>query len=444
MQRIYYSIALLVLYGDLIKRVFEPTLALFTVYFIAVIILIGIFVKRKRIDFAVGIEGRWVFVFVSSLIGIYFIQLLTTFTPSFEHALSHTLYMCIPLLYVVIIMRYSPQFELVHLAKVFLILMVPINFVGFVQYFIQPDFLISTSYSGDLGGVIQRNFLAEGWFSRYPSLFASADRYSAMGLMQLFFVFVVYEGNNSSSKWWKIWLIFNLISAFSALFIAGARSRILIALVSFIFMGLSFVWTFFSRKIKQLQIHKMMASVLLGIIIVVLIPLSGMNGEDQEDSGNEMFPVLAMLMQSFETGDINKRVGEASEFSLMPEDVSWFGQGLGTVGAGKPGEFGIRSMWSESGLVWGSLMLFLFFGTLTVLLLTVWKSFLAREPMNVGIRIIPSMLLIFALLAGFTSSFELSSGLLLGCSIAVVTRASTRNKRSSNESACQFVGRLRV
>ena len=138
----------------------------------------------------------------------------------------------------------------------------------------------------------------------------------------------------------------------------------------------------------------------------------------------QSFPVVELLLQSFESGDIDQRVADAATYSQLSAEISFFGQGLGSIGNGKPGEFGIRSMWIESGFFWGIFMFFAFMGMIAAISMKIWRSFVVMDALSVAIYVIPVLLLIFGLLAGFTSTFELSTGLLLGCSIAVITRSS--------------------
>jgi hypothetical protein len=419
-RNIYYSIALLVLYGDLIKRILPASVSLLVLYALATVILLRICVRKSRSKTPVSIEGKAVFVSTLILITLYMLQLMTSFSVPFMDVLTHAMYMCIPLLYIVVVQKFCPQFDLAALGSAFLILMIPVNVIGFVQYFINPNFFISSVYSGDLGGVILRNLLDGGYFSRYPSIFASADRYSAMGLMQFFFTIVVFKKPCSVSRMGKLWLVFSLVSAFSALFIAGARSRILIALFAGVFMVFTFVLGYiFSPQYRRVRkaLHKLIP-LLVGSIIIFIIAFWSMPMQYQS------FPVVELLLQSFESGDIDQRVADAATYSQLSAEISFFGQGLGSIGNGKPGEFGIRSMWIESGFFWGIFMFFAFMGMIAAISMKIWRSFVVMDALSVAIYVIPVLLLIFGLLAGFTSTFELSTGLLLGCSIAVITRSS--------------------
>ena len=434
MRGIYCALVLLVLYGDLLKRVLSPTLSLLALYMIAVLILMAIALRYGPEVPRMSPEGRLVHFAISSLILLYISQLLTSSSSRFMEGLSHAMYMCIPLAYIWVLQKYSKEFNLAAFAQWFFLFMIPINAVGAVQCYVDPDFLISTEYS-EQGGIIIRDFLnvgGEKTFTRYPSIFASADRYSAMGLMQLYLVIIVLRYTVRPSRSLNLWLLFNLSSSVAALVIAGARSRILITSASAIAMSAAFIFAAIcSRKYRGtragfvLTVAVLIVGLLSCFAIGLYIPL--------EISFEENFPVVTFLMQSVEEDDFSKRIVEAVVMSLMPDQITLFGQGLGTVWEGKPGEFGIWSIWMESGLVWGSLILFAFFLVVIALVSATLKSFFSLSPLNVGIRLTSLLLLTFGLLAGLTSSFELSSGLLLGCVLAVTLRSSenARAKRSA-------------
>jgi len=423
MRHIYFFIALLVLYGDLLKRNFTASISLVMIYGVAVLLLFAIVVQKRKARYHVSAEGKVVFKLTVFLMLLYILQLLTSFSSSFADGLSHTLYICIPLLYIAVIYKYCPQFDLLALGKAFLFLMIPVNMVGTVQYFVDPTFMISTAYGDELGGVILRNFLGErSFFSRYPSLFASADRYSAMGLMQFFFTLIILKGGRSFSRKDKSWLTFNLISAGGALFIAGARSRILIAGVALTLMALAFMFSImFSVKGGKVgRILKRYLPLLVGAVVVAFIVFG--NWSTKQDERLLSFPVLNLLAQSVDEGDIGVRVEEATSLSRMLEDATFFGQGLGSIANGKPGEFGIRSMWIESGYIWGGMMVLTYLSIIVALTLLLWRSFMSFDALSVAIYCIPVLWLVFAVLAGLTSAFELSTGVLLGCAIAVISR----------------------
>jgi hypothetical protein len=429
MQWIYVALVLLVLYGDLTKRFFAPGLSLLCLYALAIVILAAIAWRVDRESPRMSGEGRMVHFAISSLIILYLLQLLTSFSSPFKEGASHAMYMCIPLAYLWVLQKYCAEFDLTKLGRLFFMLMLPVNAVGLIQYYIDPDFLISTAYSEE-GGIIIRDFLeGEGAkaFLRYPSLFASADRYSAMGLMQLYFTLIVLKDTKRPSTGEKVWIVINLASAVAALLIAGARSRILIASVTAVAVAITLAVTItFSSGRQAAKI----ALALSFLLVVMVLLLADLESDLAPEMLSESFPVVTFLLQSVEYGDLDKRIMEAVDMSLVPDEITFLGQGLGTIWEGKPGEFGIWSIWMESGLVWGSLILASFLVFVTALLRATLKHFLAMNPLNVGIQLTSLLLLIFALLAGLTSSFELSSGLLLCCILAVTLRTSAKSNAS--------------
>jgi len=426
---IYFSISILALYGDIVKRILPAGAALGVVYAAAILILLMMMVQRRTAGPVsahrhLAREAQWVNLFTGILIVTYIAQFLTSFNSPFAEGLSHLLYMVIPLSFILVVQKARFNFSLAELAKLFLWMMIPINIVGLIQFGVDPSFLISTSYSGnEMGGVIARNLLEGGVFNRYPSIFASADRYSAMGLMQFYFSWMLLTAGTLMTRKAKLWLAFNLLSSFVALGIAGARSRVLIVVVVLLLIVLSEAIQIFGTVLGTRRGRASTIAYLLGgITVVAALVVPMMNSED--------YPIVLLLQQSLSSGDINMRFDEAVLFSFLPKDVSLFGAGLGTIGVGgKPGEFGIMSTWAESGLIWGGIILLAFFAICLTLAKLMFKAILTGQLVRLVMVGIPLLLLIFALLSGLTSSFELSSGILLGCAIAVALRRSYHQQR---------------
>jgi hypothetical protein len=418
MGKIYFSIALLALYGDIVKRFVPPVAALGIVYALAICILVMIASQgRGETRMFPGRDAQLVNFFVSMLVVIYIFQLLTSFDAPLFDGFSHLLYMVIPLSYIIVVQKYSPQFSLDKLARPFLWMMIPINIVGVIQFAINPHFLISTAYGGVLGGVIERNLLEGGFFNRFPSIFASADRYSAIALMQFYFSWALLTAQGPISRRGYLWLAFNMLSSLVALGVAGARSRILIVFVVVLLVIMSqivkgFAFSKVSGRGRKRALMFMFSGAIVAVFGVALT----------YSAASEEYPILLFLQQSFSQGDIQVRVGEAGLYALHPDDVSLFGKGLGTIGVGgKPGE-GIQSTWAESGLVWGSLILFSFLGIIAVLARCSLKAALKGQGVQLVIRSLPLLVIVMGLLVGLTSAFELSTGILLGCAIAVAVR----------------------
>jgi hypothetical protein len=418
MGKVYFSLALLTVYGDIIKRFVPALAALGILYALAICILIQIVLHRKREPSSrVGQDTEMINAFVSILIVTYALQcFITSDSPLFD-AVSHMLYMTIPLSFILVVSKYSPQFSLQRLARPLLWMMLPINVVGLIQFAIDPDFLISNAYTGDdLGGLIERNLLGGGFFVRFPSVFASADRYSAMALMQFYFTSVLMAAK-PKRRLGYLWVAFNFVSSFIALGIAGARSRILIVMAVILLVLLTKVFQAVLAKQGSIPFYNRII-IVAAFFCVIGFGFTVMHIEIKED-----YPVLLFLQQSLIQGDIESRVGEAVAASLIPDDLSLFGKGLGSVGiGGKPGEFGIQSTWMESGLIWGGAILLNFLAILGVLAKCSIDSMREWNFSKLVMCSVPMLLLIFAMLAGFTSAFELSSGILLGCAIAVAVR----------------------
>lgn len=424
MHGLYIAIACLALYGDLIKRFLPSSVSVAVLYGISLAIVISIFFERKVPKCFISPQGALVKFSATALLLLYLMQIFMP-SPDFISSLSHALYMGIPLFFFLVFSIRAPDFQLARFAQVFLVMMLPVNAVGLVQNYINPNFFISTAYSeNDLGGVILRNLLDDSFFARYPSIFVSADRYSAMGLMQFYFTLLAIRTEQVLSTRSKLWLFFNAVSALAALLIAGARSRILIAFAAVALASLTTVYALVFGK--RGAVHGRFNNVwyLLPPVLLLVAWFYVILRPSTDQASESSLPVLTFLSQSTEKGDFGVRILEALEFSVLPDHVGLLGEGLGSIANGKPGEFGIQSMWVESGLFWGMLMLLAFLLMLYALFVVTMRRFLTDRPLEVAISSIPLLLIVFALLAGLTSTFELSTGVLLGCTVPVILRKS--------------------
>jgi hypothetical protein len=275
--------------------------------------------------------------------------------------------------------------------------------------------MISTAYSGELGGMIERNFLDvhAGAFNRFPSLFASADRYSGVAMMQIFLTFILLAGGRASTRRTLVWVALSLIAGVVSLLIAGARSRIIIVgialFASAIVLFVNIAWRKSATRLAKLA---------LGIVVagIGFTALLGTGYLNQSVAG---FPVLALLGQTIEVGDIGDRLEEAVHLARSTENVSFFGEGLGVTAGGRPGEFGIRAMWIEGGVFWTWIMLAIHAGILfslgRVVLLSAWSGNVLLTPLAIG----HTLAWLLGLLAGLSGTFELSQALLLFPTIGV-------------------------
>jgi hypothetical protein len=284
--------------------------------------------------------------------------------------------------------------------------MIPINLVGLIQYVANPGFLISTAYD-EAGGIIHRN-VGGSFFLRYPSIFASADRYSAIGLIQFYFTIISLLLSKDRTKNTSLWIYFNLISSIAAMAIAGARSRILIFLLLVILMALSSFLT--SLFVLRKNVSKLAVTTLvilaLGILVFAFNP-------GYVKAITEV-PSIRFLVTSVKEGDVQNRVGSYVGHTSLSDNISLFGKGLGSLGpSGKPAEIGVESIWIECGLISGSLILIGFCGITFILVSLSFRAFIRGCPLETCVFSLPALALMGGLLTGLTSVFELSSGILL-------------------------------
>ncbi|GEM_PF-4144378 len=433
---VYLSILLLSLYGDLLKHYLPPDKSIVLLYAMALVVLVIMIMSAKRKKSPVaGRDGRIISGCLIFVILLYLFQLLIALAKDIVFAaFSNALYICIPALYCIVILKCYPQFNIIKLAQLFHILMIPINAVGSIQYYVNPDFLISTVYA-ETGGIIRRNlFEAGSTFLRFPSIFASADRYSAIGLMQCFFAFILWAIPPQRKQSNIFWILFNFVCGINALLISGARSRILLLLFIFALFIFSSIRSF--RLRGGVSLKRNIAVGALGTLFF-FIPafyfLTALNPQSLQQVGN--YPVIGFLIQSLHEGDVTGRISESISVSVIPEKISFFGEGLGSLGS-KPGEFGIMSMWIEGGLLFGCLTLIAFMTIILVLALIVFRAFYQGDPPKVVVFAFPALVLGFGLFTGLTGALELSSGILLMVSLAAIIQYSkTRVLPTSNYSS---------
>jgi hypothetical protein len=273
--------------------------------------------------------------------------------------------------------------------------------------------MISTVYS-ETGGVIERNFLDAGTFSRFPSIFASADRYSGVAMMQIYLTFLLLFGNKPPNRKILPWLALCLIAGVGSLLISGARSRIIMISAALFAAGIAF-----SIAIARRRLTGRKTSIAWGVFLIPAIVIAaGLIAPSLRESVTSL-PVLAMLGETIDTGDVGQRLAESIELSGLPDNVTFLGEGLGVTGAGRPGEFGIQAMWIESGLFWTPIMLLIHIGILFCLGRVALRAALHGHPLLTFLVIGQVLAWLFALLAGLSSTFELSQALLLFPTIAV-------------------------
>jgi len=419
MDKIYFVIPALALFSDLLlKRFISGNWAVATQYGLAVIVLVWISLanRNKEVPRPSATASRMNF-FVYYLIIAYCIAAMTSFNVPLSYSLTHVLYICIPLLYIPVISRRCAEFDMAKLINIFLLLMIPINIAGLIQYTIDPGFLISAAYNEE-GGIVFHNSYQD-IFLRYPSIFVSADRYSAVGLVQFYFAIILLWASTNKTRNMRRWIYFNLISSVAALIIAGARSRMFIILLLIILMGLS-VLLYRTPLLSLRTIYKKSARarlIILTVGIFIIVYGSGLLKRLED------FPALGFFITSIREGDAKDRVQDYISESAVSGEISLAGEGLGSLGlGGKPAERGITSLWIECGLIGGSLILIGFCGITFILALQSLRAFIRGRPVEVCIFALPAMVLVAGLLAGLTAVFELSLGILLMCAIAGVIK----------------------
>jgi hypothetical protein len=412
MNIIYFVVVVLTLYSDLlIKGNLSGSMALAVQYILAFVIL-ALMVKigdKKKTDFTSDSSAANIIsFFVYFLIFNYTIQMLTANDVPMMHSATHLAYVCIPLLFLPVVLWRCPEFNLAKLCGVFLLLMIPVNVVGFIQYFIDSSFLISYSYS-ESGGIVLRNSY-HGVFSRYPSIFVSADRYSAIALIQLYFSIILLSLTEKRTFKFSLWINFNLICGALGILISGARSRIFIVLILMFFMTLSLFAFNWLRLKSRNKFNAVLASmlILIGSSIFIISNPSTLESELVD------FPVIDLLTTSIKKKATEERILRYISRTSVSYDVTLLGKGLGSLGyGGKPAEIGVGSIWIECGVVGGILILTGFFGIIIVLLYLTITAFIRGSPLDVCIFGLPTLALSMGLLTGLTSVFEFSSGILL-------------------------------
>jgi hypothetical protein len=442
MNLIYFSIVVLSLYGDLLKRVLPTQIALGGLYTISLVILfyfawINWPPQRNKHGSENIKNGTWLSFFMSGIVCIY--VLLFLLTPNqipFLASLTSLLYQCIPLLYAVAVIQLCPKFDLARLSNIFHVLIIPINSIGLTQYIFNPTFLAiqTTEYTG----IVERNLGSE-IYQRLPSIFSNAGRYNAIGLIQIYFAIILLYHPRKKDKYPFFWILFNLLSGFLALLVSGARSRILLLMMVAALIAVSFLLSLILRTQHLNGLWKKLFSnisrssslifVLLGIGLVLVIQIfTDSQVFNQVGSWISDFPVLSLLQsglsnESSGTGDnVLVRFSDAINISMPPADVSLLGEGMGINWVLGSQEFGIRAIWVECGLVGGCFILLAFSGIIYLFLSVVIKATLSGQPVKIIIFSIPLLIIISGLMTGLTVLYELSSGLLLWISVGAVNQ----------------------
>jgi hypothetical protein len=421
--QIYMLIVALCLYGDVVlKGYLNGDIALLVQYLTAVLIILmlsmnGSRTGNKRPGQTVLRTKFWILYLIVCYVALALVALLLD--GSVRNAFTHVAYIGIPLAFVIATMWRYPQFDINRFGNIFLVLMIPVNIVGVVQYTVDPTFMIGKNYS-ELGGIVLRGF-SGGHFVRFPSLFVSADRYSAIGLMQVYYSFLlIYTANEKKAFYSKyaIWLSFNFSCGIAAILISGARSRLVLVAAVGLLMALSM----FFRGMRMLRKSGGLPASTNALILVLLF--SG--GANFAYGGGIKvlmdFPVVVLLLDSIEERRFERRVGEYLNRVAIAKNISLFGEGLGTLGKnGKPAEIGVESIWIECGFFGGVLLILGYVGLILTQLKPAVIAFIRGSPLLLGVFSLPVLVVFAGLLTGLTSAFELSSATLMMIAVGAIT-----------------------
>lgn len=420
-QAMSFAVAATAVYGDLTKRVLPATAALGTLYAVTAGIIV-IMLANGRHN---GRQSDRILVHLSvALLTVYSLQFLTGYHAELLPALMMLFYIAVPLVLLLTILTVYRSFDIQSLAFYTAVFMLPVHAVGLIQHFVNPNFLISHAYSEN-GGIIARNFLVgTNTFDRLPALFASADRYAGVSAMQFLLSFLLPRGRGPHRKASLALIGLSLLSGAIGMGLAGSRSRILIVGGALVGGGVAL----FVNLLRSPGSRRMRFMFKTAVVALILSLIATVGSEKVRDRISE-FPVLSMLAETQDKGDVQDRFHQAAHISSIPDDVTFFGEGLGSDAEGRPGEFAIRSMWIEGGLFWTTIMLLIHVSILLTIGRSLVRAITAGRPLLSMLLTASWLFWLFGLLAGFSSLFELSLALLLFPTLGVAALAPPRGHR---------------
>ena len=367
-------IAFIAVYGDLLKRILPPLAALIVIYGCCVIILGFMLTKKSRY---IRSKKSPILIFFKILVLIYFLQFLTGFSAEIFPAFQALIYMCVPLLFVIVISQNYTNFDLYALAKYVGIFMLPAHGVGLVQYFIDSNFFISKEYV-ETGGIIARNFISSaGSFNRLPAIFVSADRYAGVSSAQFLIAFVLLLKTEKRQRGSAFFMMISLLTASIGILIGGARSRIIIIIFTLIIAAIAFLFKVVKNRYSKSD--KKMA-MKISLMFILFLGISQLFESVRYHMTN--IPIIPMLSETIETKDTQRRFTQALKISAPPDNLSLFGNGLGSAADGPSGEFAIRALWIESGLFWTIIILATHFSILAYFAIYLTRSVIAGNSLR--------------------------------------------------------------
>lgn len=356
-------------------------------------LLIGHFLKTKRFT---TFYVHLLFLFNSLFITILGIFAMLSVSNTAFQAVSYFMYFFVPFYALYISYKKIDAYKL-NLIRNLLFISSPIIIVAFIQKFFDNSFLVNTSYS-ETGAVIFRNTFDGGFFARYPSIYASADRFSAVSLC--LFIISVQAYIISKNKSDKLGFIFFGILFLFGIVIAGARSRLLVLVIPITFM-------LYFMVINALRLRTNLVGA--GVILVfTTVTITFVNS----DNFKENFEVIMFMIETFNNNDIYGRLLQAY-IESTPSNVSEFSYNLGYDANGKPGEFTFRSLAIDLGTFGQSIFFMLFSILLTVFVMMFTLSVLSHDRRLIVFFAFFITYFLFGIITGLTGILELSSGLLM-------------------------------
>lgn len=427
----YIILSAVAVYGDLAKRFFSSTLSLAILYGIVVaIVCYALFTSGRVTARQRGVSPMRTSAYL--IIAIYSVHAAISLLKVEEfRVLVAYLYVVVPLS-LMLAVSFGRYFDISKFATIFLIFTIPTSLISYVQYFVDPSFFISQAYV-ETGGIILRNFLdASGYFSRLPSIYVSSDRFASISACQAFLSVVLLSSQEPIGRWRKLLAISCLAMSLLNLGIAGSRSRILIIGVLTL---VSIIAVVYQSPRSTRGFRRMLMLVGIAVFAAIFSLLLTTNSENAVVD----FPVVRMLEQTFQSNDIEKRLTNAYEYSLLRTQHTMLGQGLGSLTPnGTPGEFGIRSMWLETGLLFTPFIL----AGYVVLLVSVLRGGMRALSGNllgeIWMFMFPAAILTSGLIVGIKYSFEISTAVTVFAILGAVSQR-TFNPRAKSSRQSNFV-----
>lgn len=390
----FQALFFIAVYGDIIKYALTPAFSNLLLYFILFIVMSAIFLTPNAR--AIDVEIIYLLFIMYIIVVIMSIFAFMSFPQQGVKSLSYLIYFCIPVFTLNIAAR-KLDFAFYQKFKRLLILSLPIVFIAIVQKFYDQSFLVNSSYSSD-SALILRNLFDGSFFVRYPSIYASADRFSGvcMCLVIMAAQYSFYSERKSEKFIGGVLIILFTVG----LLIAGARSRILVLIIPVI-IGLFFGFFIMLKSKKiELSVILLVLSLFISFFATMLDPLV-----------LSVFEVTNMIADTIVNGDVVVRLLQAYVESF-PTSTDAFNFELGADANGKPGEFMLRSFSVDIGIFGRNIFLFLHILVLLQVCFIIFRYVLERDFPKSLLSVFLLIYLLLGFTAGVTGIYEFSSAIL--------------------------------